>query len=117
MKLEDLEIYKLAMEIGEMVWKIVAEWEYLHKKHPGSQFTEAADSIAANIAESHGRFFYKVKKQFIYFARGSLLETKIWAVKSHNRNLMNDQSYHNLIEKLRILHYKLNTWLKTLKSK
>ena len=49
--LDDLEIYRLAMEIGEEVWKLVSEWAWLEKKHPGIQYTEAADSIAANISE------------------------------------------------------------------
>ena len=31
MKLEDLEVYHLSMEIGEKVWKIVMNWEYFEK--------------------------------------------------------------------------------------
>lgn len=61
LKLEDLEIYQLAMEIGEGVWGIVCGWDYFEKKYPGGQFADAADSIAANIAEGHGRYFFKRK--------------------------------------------------------
>jgi len=49
--LEDLEIYKLALEIGEDVWNKVSKWEYFPQKTVGSQFVQAADSISANIAE------------------------------------------------------------------
>ena len=31
-KLEDLEIYILAQQIGEDVWQIVAQWEYFAKE-------------------------------------------------------------------------------------
>jgi hypothetical protein len=30
--LEDLEIYKLAVEIGEEVWNIVVKWEYFPRR-------------------------------------------------------------------------------------
>lgn len=35
LRLEDLEVYKVAMEIGEIVWKIVGKWEYFEKKTLG----------------------------------------------------------------------------------
>ncbi len=46
--LEDLEIYKLVLEIGENVWDIVAAWEHFPQKTIGSQFVETANSIAGN---------------------------------------------------------------------
>ena len=54
-RMEDLEIYQLALEIGEHVWAIVIKWEYFPKKTVGAQFVEAADSISSNIAEGNGR--------------------------------------------------------------
>ncbi len=117
LKLEDLEIYKLALDIGETVWGIVDKWEYINKKHPGKQFLEAADSIAANIAEGHGRYFFKEKKLFCYYSRGSLLESKTWAYKSCRRNLMTRDECMDLLGKLKTLHHKLNIYIKTLKEK
>lgn len=46
LKLEDLEVYKVAMEIGEIVWAVVNKWEYFPKKTLGAQFVDSADSIA-----------------------------------------------------------------------
>src|SRR4030095_4749300 len=79
--LEDLEIYQLALEIGDYVWKMVNKWEFFPKKTVGGQFVEAADSIASNIAEGYGRYFYKDRKQFFYLRPGLLIETKTWATK------------------------------------
>ena len=72
--LENLEIYQLALEIGEIVWKNVEKWEWFAKKTVGSQFTEAADSISANIAEGYGRFSFQENIQFCRISRGSLYE-------------------------------------------
>jgi len=114
--LEDLEIYRLALEIGEYVWNMVEEWEHFAKKTTGSQFVDASDSIAANISEGYGRYFYKDRKQFCYYSRGSLMETKTWATKAHNRRLITQEAFDTLIEKLKILHVKLNIYIKRLKQ-
>ncbi|MCK6691018.1 MAG: four helix bundle protein [Thermoanaerobaculia bacterium] len=59
----------------------------------GGQFCEAADSIASNIAEGHGWYHFKENKNFCFYARGSLLESKSWLKKSHNRNLVDDATF------------------------
>jgi len=88
--LEDLEIYQLAFEIGEFVWKLVDKWQFFEKKSLGV--------ITANIAEGYGRFFYKDRKQFCYYSRESLLETKTWATKAHERKLISPEEFTTLIE-------------------
>lgn len=115
-KLEDLEIYQLALEIGEYVWNIVNKWEYFPKKTVGAQFVDAADSISANIAEGYGRYFYKDRKQFCYYSRGSLMETKNWVTKSFNRSLITKSECDFFIDKLQNLHHKLNVYIKKLKN-
>src|SRR6476620_9077004 len=113
--LEDLDIYQQALEIGECVWSLVVKWEYFSKKTVGAQFVEAADSMASDISEGYGRYFYKNRKQFYYYSRGSLLETKTWATKSFNRALISKEEFDTLIEKLKTLHFKLNNYIKKLK--
>ena len=115
-KLEDLDIYQLALEIGDDVWNIVDKWEYFPKKTTGAQFVDAADSISANIAEGYGRFFYKDRKQFYYYSRGSLMETKNWITKSVNRSLITQIEHDTVLGKLQNLHHKLNVYIKKLKN-
>jgi four helix bundle protein len=114
--LENLEIYQLALEVGEIVWKTVESWEWFAKKTIGSQFTRAADSISANIAEGYGRYFYKDRRVFCYYSRGSLLETKNWAIKALSRSLINQKDYDVLLEKMKDLHHKLNIYIKKLNA-
>jgi four helix bundle protein len=70
MRLEDLRIYQLAMDIGERVWEIVVRWDYFAKDTVGKQLVKATDSMAANLSEGYGRFHYKENKQFCYYCRG-----------------------------------------------
>jgi len=71
MKLEELQVYQLAMDIGERVWKFVIKWDYFSKDTVGKQLVRAADSVAANLSEGFGRFHYKENRQFCYYSRGS----------------------------------------------
>ena len=116
-KLEDLEIYQVALEIGDDVWDIVMNWHYFAQKITGAQFVDAADSISSNIAEGYGRYSYKDRKQFCYYSRDSLMETKNWVTKTFKRTLINKKESDLLIEKLQNLHHKLNVYIKKLKEK
>jgi four helix bundle protein len=100
LRLEELEVYKVAMEIGEIVWNIVSRWDYFEKKTLGAQFVDAADSIAFNISEGYGRFHFKENKNFCYYSRGSAKETLTATTKAKNRNLVTEEEYLLLTTKL-----------------
>ncbi|HMK27619.1 MAG TPA: four helix bundle protein [Chitinophagaceae bacterium] len=99
-RLEDLEVYKVAMEIGEIVWAIVDKWEYFPKKTLGAQYVDAADSIAMNISEGYGRFHFKENKNFCYYSRGSAKETLTATNKAKTRKLIFEEEFALLSQKL-----------------
>ena len=49
--LDKLDVFQIANDIGEIVWKVVNGWSYFEKDTVGKQFVRSADSISANIAE------------------------------------------------------------------
>jgi len=114
MELEDIFIYNFAMEIGEIVWNSLDNWDYFSKSTLGKQLIRAVDSIAANISEGHGRFHFKENRQFLYYARGSLAETKTWLLKAKNRSLINQSNYNNLFRKIETLRIKLNSYIQSI---
>ncbi|WP_153800145.1 four helix bundle protein [Foetidibacter luteolus] len=87
LKLEDLEVYKAALEVGDLVWAIVDKWEFFAKDTLGKQFTRAADSIAFNISEGYGSFHYAENRNFCYYSRGSAFETKTAVVKAKKKRI------------------------------
>ena len=115
MRLEDFKVYNLAMELGEEVYSIVMRWSIFDKDTCGKQFVRAADSIAANLSEGMGRYHYKERKNFSYYSRGSLFETKTWLTKAHRRKLVDEDRFAEMSNNIEIIGIKLNNYIKTLK--
>ena len=117
MKLDELKVYQISLEVGEQVWSQVNDWPYFEKDTIGKQLVRSADSIAANISEGYGRFHYKELRQYCYIARGSLFETKTWIQKASDRGLINTSASSQLQQKLDELGIKLNNFIRTIGNK
>ncbi len=116
MKLEDLQVYDSSMKIGEDVWNIVMGWENFAKDTIGKQLVRSIDSVAANLSEGFGRYHFREKTHFSYYSRGSLYESKTWLTKANNRNILDDETFKNLISKIDIIGIKLNNYITTTKK-
>ncbi|MEA3499546.1 MAG: four helix bundle protein [Candidatus Marinimicrobia bacterium] len=112
--LDDFKVYQLSMDIGEDIWKIVIKWNYFQKNTVGKQLVRSCDSISANLSEGLGRYHYKETKNFSYYSRGSLFETKTWLKKANNRNLIDDTEYNKFIDELDSIGIKINNYINTL---
>src|SRR3989339_1712377 len=107
-KLEDLFVYKISMELCDSAWKIYELFQWQDKKIIGDQFITAVDSVAANVAEGYGRYHYLDRIKFYYNARASLLETKYWIQTLHKRNMIDENKFEIFVEKLKLVHYQVN---------
>ena len=114
MKLEELQTYQLAMEMAERIWDIVLKWKYFEKDTIGKQLVKAADSISVNLSEGYGRFHYKENKQFCYYSRGSLYETKTWITKAYNRKLIKDDIFATFQNDINTIGIKLNNYINSI---
>ena len=114
MKLEELVVYEMSMELGEEVWNIVIKWDYFLKDTIGKQLVRAVDSVAANLSEGFGRYHFKDAKNFYYYSRGSLYETKTWLTKSHNRKLISNDAFENFIKQIDTIGIKLNNYINSI---
>jgi four helix bundle protein len=106
-RLEDLEIYKISMEIGDLIYDLVSGWNHFDKDTLGKQIVKAADSIALNISEGYGRFFYKENRNFCYYSRGSAKETFSALEKALKRKLVTPEQHKLVLDKLN-LYFKLS---------
>lgn len=116
-KLDDFKVYNLSMKVGEDVWNIVSKWNYFEKDTIGKQFVKAADSIAANLSEGLGRYHFKESKNFSYYSRGSLFETKTWLSKSSSRNLISEEDFNRINQNLDEVGRMLNAYIRSIGSR
>ncbi len=115
LKVEDLEIYQMAEDLSDRIWNICIKWDYFTKDTIGKQLVRAADSISANLAEGHGRFHFKDRLNFCYYARGSLEETKNWLSKAFRRGLISSE-LTEIKQIVEILPKKLNAYINSIKK-
>ena len=109
--LDDLRIYQEAMDYGEKVNAIVIDWNHFLHRELAKQWYRAADSIALNIAEGHGRHHLKENLNFLYYSRGSLLECKACTQKAMNREIITAAEFQILQDILRELHVHINNYI------
>ncbi len=114
MKLEELRVYQLSMEIGEKVWEIVHKWDYFTRDTIGKQLVRSVDSVAANLSEGFGRFHYKETKNFSYYSRGSLYETKTWLTKAKNRGFITVEDFSEFEKEINSIGIKLNNYINSI---
>lgn len=109
--LEDMEVYKLAMTMGEDIWAVAKRMENFERDTVGKQLVRSADSVAANISEGFGRYYYKENKLFLYYSRGSLFETQTWIQKAFNRSLIDQKDFDKYSMDIKNLSVKLNNYI------
>jgi len=84
---EDLDVYQVAREFRQAMYRVNRRLPSFEKFELGSQIRRAAVSLTNNIAEGHGRFHYLEQIKFCLNARGSLEELL------DDLNICADESY------------------------
>jgi len=79
------------------------------------QIRRAAQSIPANIAEGHGRYYYQENVRFCYVARGSLEETISFLSLAFELEYLPQELYNQLIEESDNLSKLINGYVAYLK--
>ena len=101
-----LIVWQKALELFELVWKITFVESRIDFKLR-AQIADAAQSIAANIAEGYGRRSVKEYLQFLYIALGSAAETMTRAVGLNRVQQISDTRFHEFD----VLHYEVENRL------
>lgn len=114
MDLDDLDMYRQAMVLGESIWKTVESWPRFSQDTMGKQLVRSSDSVAANISEGQGRFHYLERRKFLYYSRGSLQETLTWIRKANMLGLITDDELQDYTERIFALRRLINGYIRFL---
>lgn len=103
LQLRNIDAYRIALNVAQSVWKLVASWDYFSRDTMGKQFVRSTDSISANIAEGFGKYTKKDKVHYYHNAYGSMNESMDWLFKAKLRNKVSEEEYLRLMQQFQHL--------------
>jgi len=99
-RFQDLEIWKLAIELADELFDIADELEKKHLFRFAEQLRGAAMSISNNIAEGSGSEWKKEFKNFLNIARRSAFENANILILLNRKNLLTNDTLEKLLDQL-----------------
>jgi four helix bundle protein len=114
--LETLEAWRRAKDLAVKVCKEILPFLPTEEKYAlAQQIRRAVQSVPANIAEGHGRFYYQENVRFCYIARGSLLEMYSHLTVAHELGYLPGENYQGLKKQIEELVRIINGYIAYLK--
>ncbi len=115
--LENLLVWQKASQFAIYICKSVIVHFPDHEKYAlSSQVRRSSQSIPANIAEGHGRYYFQESARFAYIARGSLEETYSHLFYAHEMQYLTDVDFQELVEKYAVLLKMINGYISYIKK-
>jgi four helix bundle protein len=99
-----LEVWQRGIDLFELAFRLAETISDFKLK---SQFTDAAQSVSANVAEGYGRRTLPEYLQFLYTAKGSLAEALTRAIGLSRLNLIPGPAFEEFDQ----LHYEVENKL------
>ena len=96
---EDLKVWRLSMSLVLDIYRCTASFPKQEVYGLTSQMRRAAVSIPSNIAEGKGRYSRKELLQFLFHARGSLLELRTQIAIARALSFLKDSDADDLIRR------------------
>ena len=100
MNYKDLNVWKHGRDLAICVCRITAKFPSNKARSLVFQIEKSAVSVPSNIAEGNGRQYKKENVQFLYIARGSLLELETQCEIAFGLGYINKEDYNLLTEKI-----------------
>ena len=113
----DLRIWQEAMSLAETCYFVTRSFPREEAFGMTSQIRRAAASIAANIAEGHGRESTAMFVQFLRVAQGSLKELETHLLLSERVQILPKVDSSTLLEATEILGKRMRTLIRSLQQK
>lgn len=113
-RFEDLEIWKLAVEIAEDLFDIANELDKKRFHRFAEQLRGAGISMPNNIAEGSGSTSKKEFVQFLNFARRSTFENANMIIMFTRKKLISENIGDDILKRLDILSRKITSFKRTL---
>jgi four helix bundle protein len=115
--LESLAVWKKSIDFAVWVYQSVLPiLPAVENNALSNQLRRAAQSIPANIAEGHGRYYYQEGVRFCYIARGSLEETQSHLTLAHRLGYLSEPMLTEAAHQIDEIRRMLNGYIAYLKQ-
>ena len=104
----DLEVWKLAMQIAEDIFKLTDSFPPKQNYILVQQMQRAAISLSSNIAEGHSRNTTKDYLRFLNISYGSMSELETQTILSVKLGFANKDNARKIMKDFSLLGKKLN---------
>lgn len=111
----ELEIWKKGYELLMKIYDITSKFPKEEKYGLTSQSRGSANSVIANIAEAHGRYYYADKVRVLYISRGEVEETRSHLRVALGRKYIIDEEFNWLDKEYEGLSIGINNYIRSLK--
>jgi four helix bundle protein len=115
-RFQSLEIWQLAINIGDKLCDIAEILEAKKKFRFAEQLNGAALSISNNIAEGSGSVSNKEFSRFLDYSHRSCFENANILIVLHRRKYISDEQLNYFLEELNKLARKINSFQKYLNN-
>ncbi len=113
-RFENLDIWKMAIEISDKLFDIADELEKLKRFRFADQLFGAGMSMSNNISEGSGSYSNKDFANFLKFSRRSVFECANIVIIVERRGVITHELKEELLGKLEHLSRKITNFRKTL---
>jgi four helix bundle protein len=110
-KFYNLEVWKIGYDLLMEIYEITGDFPKFEQYALTSQIIRSANSVIANIAEAHGRYYYADKIRVLYIARAEIQETQSHLRVAFGRKYITDQIFKDLDNKYEMLCRKINAFI------
>lgn len=114
-RFQTLEIWQMAIELGDKLFNIADALEQKHLYRFAEQVRGAGMSVSNNIAEGSGCPSDKEFARFLDIARRSVFENANIVIILFRRQLIDEKTQNNLLESFDYLSRRITSFKHTLK--
>ena len=115
-KFYELEIWQKGYSLLLKVYDATAEYPIEEKYALTSDTRRSANSVIANIAEAHGRYYFADKVRVLYTSRGEVEETQSHLRVALGRKYISQETLNYFDQEYEGLKMGLNNYLQSIKK-
>ena len=112
----NLEIWKNAIELTKMIYKVCGDFPNTEKYGLKSQIQRAAVSVASNIAEGSSRRSEVDFARFLEISIGSAFEVETQLIIAKELGYISEPDYESILSHLQILQKQINALLTKIRN-